>query len=205
MSSKQYCSSCRKLKEVVFSIPHSDSYIFFCEDCVPLEPPIEEFNKKANYVYLAGNISDDVRTYEWREQFTSLVSDIIRQGRLKVVDPCANPFNQSLKNSDECGLDFVREAVRRSQRILRAKDYQLVKMCNLMVANLGLFSLEKPMIGTVQELAWARDILYIPVIGITLGKECVYTNHPWIDECCSAKVETVVDAANMVKEFFLDY
>lgn len=170
-----------------------------------IESDVIEFNKKANYVYLAGNISDDVRTYEWREEFTLLVADVIKQGRLKVVDPCANPFNQSLKHSDERGLDFTREAVRRSQRLLRAKDYQLVKMCNLMVANLGLYSLEKPMIGTVQELSWARDIFYVPVIGITMGEDNIYTNHSWIDECCSAKVETVEDAANMVKEFFLDY
>ena len=28
-------------------------------------------NKKRQFIYLAGNISDDIRTYEWREKFTN--------------------------------------------------------------------------------------------------------------------------------------
>jgi hypothetical protein len=61
------------------------------------------------------------------------------------------------------------------------------------------------MIGTVQELTWAADIFYIPVIALTEGAENVYTHHPWIDECVSAWTISVEDAANLVKEFFLEY
>jgi len=167
--------------------------------------------KKRTYIYLAGNISGDDRTYLWREEFTKLLYGSVENGHVVIVDPCANPFNQKIRNYSNSGNEFVKEARKRSQRILRAKDYQLVKMCNLVVVNLHLVASTKPMIGTVQELAWANDIFYIPVIGIT-GKpdewddlSQVYINHPWIDECCSAKVETVEEAANTVKEFFLHY
>lgn len=167
--------------------------------------------KKRSYIYLAGNISGDDRTYLWREEFTELMQDSIKGGDVVIVDPCANPFNQGIRKFSSSGGEFVNEARKRSQRILRAKDYQLVKMCNLVVVNLHLVDPTKPMIGTVQELAWANDIFYTPVIGI-IGKpdewdglSHVYVNHPWIDECCSAKVETVEDAAETVKEFFLDY
>jgi len=158
--------------------------------------------KKRHYIYLAGNISEDPRTYEWREAFTKLVGD---DYRVVIVNPCKNKFNQAMKDHDEGGLEFTREAVKRSQKILRAKDYQLVKMCSVIVVNLELSNPEKPMVGTVQELTWARDIFYVPVVAITGGVANIYTTHSWIDECCSAKVETVEEAADMIKTFFLDY
>ncbi len=163
---------------------------------------MEEFNKKKNYVYLAGNISEDIRTYQWREKFTELMDG---EERVVIVNPCANSFNQGMIEVGEDGLAFAKEAKKRSQKILRAKDYQLVKMCNVIVVNLALSSPEKPMVGTIQELTWARDIFYVPVIAITEGVDNIYTNHMWIDECCSAKVETVEEAADMIKTFFLDY
>jgi len=158
--------------------------------------------KKRNYVYLAGAISDDIRTYKWRERFTELMDN---DERVIIVNPCANKFNQGMKQVGDNGMEFTKEAKRRSQGILRAKDYQLVKMCNAIVVNLALWSPEKPMIGTVQELTWAHDVFYVPVIAITEGVENIYTTHMWIDECCSAKVETVEEAVQMFKTFFLEY
>lgn len=161
-----------------------------------------EKEKKKHYIYLAGNISEDNRTYEWRERFTELMSD---EPKVIVVDPCKNKFNQAMKNAAESGMAFTREAKKRSQRILRSKDYQMVKISSVIVVNLELNSKEKPMIGTMMELAWARDIFYVPVIAITGGVENIYTTHPWVDECCSAKVNTVEEAVDTIKTFFLDY
>jgi hypothetical protein len=162
----------------------------------------ESIGKKKNYIYLAGNISEDNRTYEWREEFTEIMSvepDVV------IVNPCGNRFNQGIKNFGKDGLEFTKEAVKRSQKLLRAKDYQMIKMCNVMVAHLGLSNPKKPMIGTVQELTWAADVFYIPVIALTEGEENIYTTHSWIDECVSAWTVTVEDAADLVKEFFLEY
>ena len=158
--------------------------------------------KKRNYVYLAGQINENPQTYLWRDKFTKLVED---EPKIVVVNPCANKFNEGIKGFGANGLEFAREAVKRSQKILRAKDYQLVKMCNVIVVHLCFSTAEKPMIGTIQELTWASDIFYTPVIAITGGEESIYTTHPWIDECCSAKVETVEDAVAMLKTFFLEY
>lgn len=158
--------------------------------------------KKRQYVYLAGTINEDNRTYEWREKFTELMKD---EDSVVVVNPCANKFNQGMKSVGKDGMEFTREAKKRSQKILRAKDYQLVKMSSAIVVNLEFFSSEKPMIGTVQELTWARDIFYVPVIAITGKEDNIYTTHMWMDECCSAKVETVEEAADMIKTFFLEY
>ncbi len=163
---------------------------------------MEKSAKKRNYVYLAGQINENPQTYLWREEFTKLVSD---EPGIVVVNPCANKFNAGIKGFGSNGLEFAKEAVKRSQKILRAKDYQLVKMCNVIVVHLCFSTPEKPMVGTIQELTWASDIFYTPVIAITNGEESIYTTHPWIDECCSAKVQTVEDAAIMLKTFFLEY
>jgi hypothetical protein len=122
-----------------------------------------------------------------------------------VVNPCANKFNQGMKNATKSGLAFTKEAKKRSQKILRAKDYQLVKMCSVIVVNLELVSVEKPLIGTIQELCWARDIFYLPILAICGKEPNIYTEHPWVDECCSAKVNTVEEAVEMIKTFFLEY
>jgi hypothetical protein len=158
--------------------------------------------KKRNYVYLAGQINSNPRTYEWREEFTELVKN---ESQIVVVNPCANRFNQGMRTVKGDGIIFAKEAVKRSQKILRSKDYQMIKMSSLMVVHLCYSTPEKPMVGTLQELTWARDIFNIPTIGVTEGEESIYTTHPWILECLSAKVETVEEAADMIKTFFLEY
>lgn len=158
--------------------------------------------KKRSFIYLAGNISKDPKTYEWRDKFTNLLID---DSRVVVVNPCKNEFDQGMKGLGTTGLDFAIEASKRSQKILRAKDYQLIKMCSVLVVNLEIYNKDHPMIGTIQELTWARDIFYVPVIAICGTEPNIYTEHPWVDECCSAKVETVEEAAEMIKTFFLEY
>jgi len=158
--------------------------------------------KKRQYIYLAGNINENPATYEWREKFTELMEE---EDHVIIVNPCANKFNQAMRGATKDGLAFTKEAVKRSQKILRAKDYQLVKMCSVMVVHLGYTNVEKPMVGTIQELVWGHDIFYTPIIGITNNEDTIYTNHPWIDECLSAKVETVEEAVDMIKTFFLEY
>lgn len=159
-------------------------------------------DRKRHYIYLAGNISEDQRTYQWRDTFTELVSD---EPLIMVVNPCSNNFNQKMKKGPKDGLEFVKEAKKRSQKILRAKDYQLIKMCSVVVVNLELVHPSKPLVGTIQELCWAKDIFYVPTLAITGKERNVYTTHPWIDECCSAKVETVEESVQLVRDFFLDY
>lgn len=176
---------------------------------------------KDRYIYLAGNISEDPKTFEWREEFTSkLINSMepitlssvtkpsdrlstLKYNKLHIVNPCSNKFENKIKDSTESGLEFTKIITNASQKILRSRDYKLIKDCDLLVVHLGYNSKEKPMIGTVQELTWAHDVFYIPVIAITGGEDNIYTRHPWIDECCSAKVETIDDAVNFMLDFFI--
>ena len=72
-----------------------------------------------------------------------------------------------------------------------------------MVVNLVLFDLERPMIGTIQELVWAHDQFYIPIVGIVGDDDNVYCKHPWIDECLSAKVEDIIACKELIYNYFL--
>jgi len=162
--------------------------------------------KKRSFVYLAGNISDDPKTYEWREHFIELTKHI---HELVIVNPCGNKFNQGMRNIEGHGVEFIKEAKKRSQHLLRAKDYKMIDICNVMIVNLELISPEKPLIGTIQELCWAHDIFYIPVIAVVGSEKSQlsnpYVQHPWLEECISAKVETIEEAAEMIKTFFVEY
>lgn len=161
-------------------------------------------SKKKNYVYLAGNISNDIKTYVWREEFVKYVKN---EKRIVVVNPCLNEFDKTAGNSSINQMQLIKKTAIKTQKILRAKDYNMIKMCNIFVVNLELYNRERPMIGTLQELVWAHDVFYIPVIAITgdSTEDNPYTNHPWIDECISAKVKTVEESAQLIKDFFVEY
>ena len=121
---------------------------------------------------------------------------------VKILDPTRNPFNTKMSRFKGTMPEFVSEAVHQSQHLLRPKDYQMVKSASLVVAHLGIIDPGKPLIGTVVELSWAHDIFYLPVIGITGGQTNAYTDHPWINECLSAKVATEEEAAALIRNLF---
>lgn len=159
---------------------------------------------KKHYVYLAGNISGDPRTYEWRENFEN---EIKKRGwdKLVVLNPCSTRFNRIVKSSSNKREDFFKSAQRRKIGVLPLKDYQMIKICSIIVANFKLFTSEKPIIGTIYEMAWAR-ILMIPVIAIVdestpLGK--LYSRHPFQNYHISERVNNEIEAIDLIEEFFM--
>ena len=157
-------------------------------------------------IYLAGNITLDPRTFEWREEFERLVEaeGLHELHDIEILNPAHTEFDKDMLSGKLGGpkkaLRMKREL---SQNIFRPKDYQLVKSTTLIVVNLDIIDQKRPIIGTVQELCWARDIFYIPVIGIVGESTNIYCRHPWILECLSAKVKTVADSVEMVTNFIL--
>lgn len=162
--------------------------------------------RKKHYIYLAGNISDDIRTYEWRIRFEEESKN--RNLPIEIMNPCNNLFNTRIapkKKGKNRGSLFDRAVSQKGKGVLPLKDFSMVKICTLIVANLALVYTEKPMIGTVFELAWA-DSLKIPVIAIvdethTLGK--LYSQHPFIERCISTKVDDEIEAIDIIEDFFI--
>jgi len=163
-----------------------------------------ETNKK-HYVYLAGNISSDLRTYEWREKFTEMCAE--SELPVVILNPCNTLFNQEMKKYlKRGGKNFFKQATSKFPiGVLPGKDYQMVKISTLIVANFQLIDPKKPSIGTVVEVNWARE-LNIPVIQIideSTDHGKLYANHPFIDWAVSAKVTNLEEAFDIVKNFFV--
>lgn len=151
-------------------------------------------------VYLAGNISADPNTYRWRARLTQLLHKL---KHVEVLNPCKNAYDQAgLRKYRGNQKAFFSENVCGSSFLLRAKDYQTIKHADLMVANLVLWSTENPAIGTTQELVWAHDIFYIPIIGIVGDRTSPHARHPWIRECLSGEVKNEKEAAKLIREYF---
>ena len=148
-------------------------------------------------VYLAGNISSDPKTYKWREEATELL-----KGKYCVLNPAANRFNkQLLKEAKGDSEGFLQRAIDRSKGILITKDFQLVQSSDIILVNLQLITPEKPPIGTIFELAWSW-YLRKPVIAIT--GDNLYCKHPFPTTTFSATVESVEEACELIKAFFME-
>jgi nucleoside 2-deoxyribosyltransferase len=95
--------------------------------------------------------------------------------------------------------EFKKDAIKKSQGILIVKDYQLVVRADIILVNLQIITADKPMIGTMFELAWAWQ-LKKPVIAIVADNW--YSKHPFPFSTFSARVETLDEACDIIKYFF---
>jgi nucleoside 2-deoxyribosyltransferase len=153
------------------------------------------YGGKRHFIYLAGNISNDPETYGWRERYTQMVF-----GEYFVtMDPCDNQFNQDHRGN----IVHLRTDPSEHLGILMPKDFHMVKKASIMVVNLELWTPEKPMIGTIFELDWARQF-FLPVIGIVGDGTSPYCNHIWIKSILAfgTRVKDVDEAAEVTRYFF---
>lgn len=145
-------------------------------------------------IYLCGNISSDPETYRWRGRATKLLKGY------NVIDPVTNRFNKQLL--DFHGSDptvFTITAIKRSQRILITRDFNLVQSSDIILANLKLITPEKPPIGTLFELAWAW---YLRKSVIAIIGDNLYSKHPFTASMFSATASDLEEAVQLIKDFF---
>jgi nucleoside 2-deoxyribosyltransferase len=90
------------------------------------------------------------------------------------------------------------------RNLLKAKDYKMIEICSIMVANLDFYTDAKPMIGTVMELEWAFRVFNIPVIAIASDPDNnPYALHPWINQHVGAIVGSVEEVVELIRNFFI--
>jgi len=148
-------------------------------------------------IYLAGNISANLDTYKWRDLATELLKD-----RYIIINPAANPFNKDLlKKYDDDPEKFKKMAVKKSQGILISKDYQLVMESDIILVNMAIITPEKPLIGTLFELAWSWEHNK-PVIAV-VGDNW-WCKHPFPVDSFSAVADSVEEACDLIKYFFVE-
>ncbi len=148
-------------------------------------------------IYLAGNISSDPETYKWREKATEMLSS-----DYLIFNPAANKFNKKLLKDAEGDVEeFVKKAIERSQGILITKDFNLVQHADLLLANMSIVTPDKPMVGTLFELAWAW-YLRKPVVAII--SDNLYCKHPFTKNSFSATTSSLEEACMLIKLFFVE-
>jgi nucleoside 2-deoxyribosyltransferase len=79
------------------------------------------------------------------------------------------------------------------------RDYKCVKSADLLVVNMDTFGEQRPLTGTIYELAWAW-VDHKPVIIIT--DEEKYSEHPFIKDTASIIVSSVDE---LIEKKYINY
>jgi nucleoside 2-deoxyribosyltransferase len=160
-------------------------------------------NTKRHYIYLSGSISSNIETFNWRTEFEQEIDK--RKLDIVVINPCRSKFDQTMFKKMKAGqINFNEEHKKIPAGVLKRKDRQQVRISSLIVVNLAVHDPNRPMVGTIYELAWA-DELRLPVIAI-IGEQQndIYANHPFILDSVSQTAKSVQEAINIIEDFFID-
>jgi nucleoside 2-deoxyribosyltransferase len=154
-------------------------------------------------IYLIGQISSkSEETYLWREDFKNRIDFYCLNDVVEIIDPCKNNFNNDIKNKNFS----IHETYNIEHTdVLVSKDRNFVKQSTIGIANLNTYDKDKPIIGTLFELAWYFDSPEKGVIGIfdgdyTKDKIC---NHPFVKQSVTLWVKTEQEAFNIIKNYFI--
>jgi nucleoside 2-deoxyribosyltransferase len=101
-------------------------------------------------------------------------------------------------------VDFNKESKKIPAGVLKRKDRQQVRISSLVVVNLAIHDPNRPIVGTIYELAWA-DELRLPVIAIIDEQNHnLYATHPFIVDSISQQAKSIQDAIDIIENFFVD-
>ena len=152
-----------------------------------------------NTIYLVGQISPNKTiTYEWRQYVRNQFNG---KDNFEVIDPCKNNFNDNLVDENIDLRDIYKKD---GINVLPHKDRTYVKKADIIIADLCQYDKDKPILGSLFELAWCFDNPEKTVIGIydEFDKRNVLFNHAFISQTVSCWVSTATDACALVKYYF---
>lgn len=159
-------------------------------------------------IYLIGQISVDKEiTYRWRRE----VRDFFYEHSIKeaeatfeMIDPCDNEFNKSVKNFNGSDPQRIRIYKTKGIGLIVPKDHSYVLRSTGCIANMNVYDPDKPMIGTLFELAWYYQNPEKCVIGVFDGDPTndVYCNHPFVKETVDIWCESHMEAAQILRDYY---
>lgn len=153
-------------------------------------------------VYLIGQITSDQRTYKWRETIQEYMKDYSEY--FDIISPCKSEFNKKLIEKNVGNEEkFSKWALRSSSSLLIPKDRRYVKIADIIIANMNVYSPERPFIGTIYELAWSYDSPEKMVIGIFDGdpNKDFQCKHPFVRETIHTWVKNETKACDLMLEY----
>lgn len=152
-----------------------------------------------NYIYLIGQISFRVKeTYDWRDRVDRYFKNL---PNFETFNPCVNEFNISGNGSD---INLYKAYETKGIDVLVPKDKTFVLKSTMAFANLNTYDIDKPIIGTMFELAWYHDHPDKTVIGIFNGdpKQDKICNHPFVKSVVNTWVTNEKEACELVMRYF---
>lgn len=150
-------------------------------------------------IYLAGYITGGEnlsKCIEWRRKIRNHYDNW--KGTNERYPICwLDPLNSG--EGDEISSDGLKSKV--PPHAIVHKDYKSVAIADLIVANMETFGCDRPLIGTISELAWAWD-RHIPIVMVT--KEKQYIDHPFTSYFASWYVKSVDELLEkkVINEFY---
>ena len=154
-------------------------------------------------VYLIGQITSDPETYEWRRRVRKRFEE---HETFRFFDPCNNMFSKSvLKTSDGNVESFKNFAAGNSfSSILVPRDMSFVLNSDVAIANLNIYTKDKPLLGTFFELAWYKMNPEKTVIGIFDGdpQENFICMHPFVKSAVHVWTRNEQQSCDILEEFF---
>jgi len=153
-------------------------------------------------IYLIGSISvDKLVTYEWRK----FVREYFKHDSyFEIIDPCDNEWNLGILS--KAGADPERLEVYRDKgvQLIVPKDKTYVRKSTMAIADLNQYDPNKPLLGTIFELAWYHDEPEKTVIGVYDGDpmDSIWAGHPFVQDTVRVWVKTHEQACELVEAYF---
>lgn len=136
-------------------------------------------------IYLGGpmdQVSHDVMT-GWRTQVEQYFNNDVRDGFVKLLDPCRRPHTSRLTPKEIYTLDLID-----------------VKNSDLILADIRYMPRETW--GTSAEIFYATEVLGKPVIGWK-GEEPITARRMFLNVMCHNQFEKLEDALEHIKEYYI--
>jgi hypothetical protein len=160
-------------------------------------------------IYLIGQISPDKEiTYRWRQEVKEFFnpSDPLNVN-FEMIDPCDNEWNKnsaSFNNERNEPNKVMNVYNSLGAGLIVPKDHSYVLRSTGCIANMNQYDLNKPIIGTLFELAWYYQNPEKCVIGVFSGdwtkdKHC---NHPFVRETVDVWCEDHIVASKLLRDFY---
>lgn len=158
-----------------------------------------------NYiVYLIGQISKDPFTYQWRTEVEKYFHSAPTNSHVEIINPCRSEFNKKAlttmtETQNSSGKVYAVEGI----KLLTPKDRRYVAQSNAAIANFNIYDKEKPLIGTIFELAWYYDSPDKMIIGFYDGDptQNVWTRHPFVQNSVHVWVKDHKQACEILENY----
>ena len=158
-------------------------------------------------IYLIGQISSAREiTYHWRKEVSLYFKD---EEAFDIIDPCDNEWNSdsdffNFNGSDSKTSEQLKVYNRLGSGLIVPKDHSYVLRSSGCIANMNRYDANKPIIGTLFELAWYYQNPEKCVIGVfsddwTSDTHC---NHPFVRETVDVWCKDHMEAAHLLKYYY---